>query len=243
MIETVQGLLATLFSFYDSIFQPLLATSPYYALAFFSVGLAGTFSLIYWRFLDIERQKELKEKLNKQQEKMKEARENEETDKVSEHMTKSLELNQKFMMLNLKPMMVTMLFVGLFFPWLGATFSPSVDLANTNGAYTGDLEYAGEEALIEVQNVNESVMNVDGQEVQPGETFEAHGITWEYRSVNEAGGGFFSSGEGYSAKVAAVFVPLPFSIWYVGGALNWLGFYILMAMPLTFAFRRMLGIA
>ena len=243
MIATVQGLLAILFSFYDSIFQPLLATSPYYALAFFSVGLAGAFSLIYWRFLDIEKQKELKEKLNEQQEKMKEARENEETDKVSEHMTKSLELNQKFMMLNLRPMMVTMLFVGLFFPWLGATFSPNIDLAENNGVYSGELEYAGEAVPIEVQDMNESVMVVDGEEIRPGETFEAHGFSWEYRSASEDGGGFISAVEGASVKVSAVFIPLPFSLWYIGGALNWLGFYIIMAMPLTFAFRKMLGIA
>ena len=242
MIGTVQGMLSVLFSFYDSIFQPLLAASPYYALAFFSVGLAGAFSLIYWRFLDIERQKELKEKLNKQQEKMKEARENEETDKVSEHMTKSLELNQKFMMLNLKPMLVTMLFVGLFFPWLGATFSPNLDLQERNGMMTGELEYASETVPVEVNNGNNTYMVADGEEIRPGESFEAHGFTWEFRGVKE-GGGFFSSSEGLKANVAAVFVPLPFSIWYVGGALNWLGFYVLMAMPLTFGFRRMLGIA
>ena len=242
MISAIQSLLAQLFAFYDTVFQPLLAMSPYYSLAFFSVALAGTFSLIYWRFLDIEKQQELKEKLNEQQEKMKEAQDENNTDKVSEHMSKSLELNQKFMMLNFKPMLVTMLFVGLFFPWLGATFSPGVDLQQTNSAYTGDLEYASETVEIEVHQGNETYMNVNEQEVRPGETFDAHGITWEFRSVNE-GGGFFSSGEGLNAKVSAVFVPLPFSLWYVGGALNWLGFYILMAMPLTFAFRKMLGIA
>ena len=242
MISAIQSLLAQLFAFYDTVFQPLLAMSPYYSLAFFSVALAGTFSLIYWRFLDIERQQELKEKLNEQQEKMKEAQDENDTDKVSEHMSKSLELNQKFMMLNFKPMIVTMLFVGLFFPWLGATFSPGVDLQQTNSAYTGDLEYASEAVEIEVHQGNETYMNINEQEVRPGETFDAHGITWEFRSVNEESG-FFSSSEGLNAKVSAVFVPLPFSLWYIGSALNWLGFYILMAMPLTFAFRKMLGIA
>lgn len=243
MISTIQSMLAQLFAFYDVIFQPLLSMSPYYSLAFFSVALAGAFSLIYWRFLDIERQQELKEKLNEQQEKMKEARENDETDKVSEHMSKSLELNQKFMMLNFKPMIVTMLFVGLFFPWLGATFSPTVDLQQTDSMYTGELDYASDAVELEVHEGNDTYMVVNDQEVRPGETFEAHDIKWEFRSVNEDGGGFFSSSEGLSAKVSAVFVPLPFSLWYIGSALNWLGFYILLAMPLTFAFRKMLGIA
>ncbi|MFP4038327.1 MAG: EMC3/TMCO1 family protein [Candidatus Nanohaloarchaea archaeon] len=241
MISLVQSLLAQLFGFYDMVFMPLLEMSPYYALAFFSVGLAGAFSLIYWRFLDIERQKELKQKLNEQQEKMKEARENDETDKVSEHMSKSLELNQKFMMLNFKPMIVTMLFVGLFFPWLGATFSPGINLQQADTHYTGDLEYASSTQEVEVYQ-NDTRMVVNGEEVRPGEEFEAHGMTWEFRGVQE-GGGFFSASEGLTAKVSMVFVPLPFSVWYIGGALNWLGFYILLAMPLTFAFRKGLGIA
>jgi uncharacterized membrane protein (DUF106 family) len=242
MISAIQSLLAQLFAFYDVMFQPLLAMSHYYALAFFSVALAGTFSLIYWRFLDIEKQQELKEKLNEQQEKMKEARENDETDKVSEHMSKSLELNQKFMMLNFKPMIVTMLFVGLFFPWLGATFSPGIDLQESNSHYAGELEYASSTETIEVYDGNDTRLMIEDQEVRPGETFEAHGITWEFSNVKE-GGGFFSTSEGLNAKVSAVFVPLPFSLWYIGDALNWLGFYILMAMPLTFGFRKMLGIA
>ncbi|MEF8880502.1 MAG: EMC3/TMCO1 family protein [Candidatus Nanohaloarchaea archaeon] len=242
MLSVIQSLLAHLFGFYDIIFQPLLGMSHYYALGFFSVGLAGTFSLIYWRFLDIERQKELKEKLNEQQEKMKEARENDETDKVSEHMSKSLELNQKFMMLNFKPMIVTMLFVGLFFPWLGATFSPGIDLQESNSHYTGELEYATSAKTVEVYDGNNTRLIIDGNEVRPGQEFEAHGITWEFVNIKE-GGGFFSTSDGMKAKVSAIFVPLPFSLWYIGDALNWLGFYILMAMPLTFAFRKKLGIA
>lgn len=241
MIETIQSQLSVLFSFYDSIFQPLLATSPYYALAFFSVALAGIFSLIYWRFLDVERQKELKEKLSEHQEKMKEAREEDDSEAVSEHMSKSLELNQKFMMLNLKPMMVTMLFVGLFFPWLSATFSPTVSLEGGNSAYTGELSYAGESVPIEVTEIEDDPrLVVNDEEVETGERFEALGFTWEFNSAGE-NGGWFSSG--ISASISAVFVPLPFSLWYIGSALNWLGFYIIMAMPLTFAFRRMLGIA
>jgi len=240
MLNLVQSLLAGLFSFYDSLFQPLLALSPYYAVGFFSVALAGTFSLIYWRFLDVERQKELKEKLNNQQEKMKEARENDNAEKVSEHMSKSLELNQKFMMLNFKPMIVTMLFVGLFFPWMGATFSPNIPLEQANNGYTGELEYASNAVPIEIQNSeNNTVLIIGDQEVEQGETFEALNLTWEFRGT---GGGWFGP-DGQTASVSAVFVPLPFSLWYIGSALNWLGFYVLIAMPLTFAFRKVLGIA
>jgi len=173
---------------------------------------------------------------------MKEARENDNADKVSEHMTKSLELNQKFMMLNFKPMVVTMLFVGLFFPWMGSTFSPNVPIQQSGEVYTGELEYASSNVPLEVQNSSENstVLMVEGQEIEQGETFEALDVTWEYRGVKEGG---WLGPDGQTVAVAAEFVQLPFGLWYIGSALNWLGFYILIAMPLTFAFRKMLGIA
>lgn len=241
MLTTLRSLLSELFTFYDALFQPLLALGQYHSLAFFSIALAGIFSLIYWRLLDVERQQELKDKLTEQQEKMKEARENDNTDKVSEHMTKSLELNQKFMMLNFKPMIATMVFVALFFPWLSSTFSPTIQLDDGNGTYTGELQYASESVPIEVENGEEPIMRIDGEDIEEGENFEALGITWEFRNFGDNGG--FLGPEGPSASVAAVFIPLPFSLWYIGSALNWLGFYVIMAMPLTFAFRKMLGIA
>jgi uncharacterized membrane protein (DUF106 family) len=210
-------------------------------MMFFSIGLAGAFSLIYWRFLDIERKEELKEKLNEHQEKMKEAREEDNSDKVSEHMSKSMELNQKFMMLNLKPMLVTMLFVSLFFPWLGSTFSPTIQLNETGGTYSGELKYAGESVPVTVEGRNNTLMTVNDQEVSVGEEFQAYGMQWEYVSANN-NSGFLSSYEGFKAKVSAEFIPLPVDLWYIGDALNWLGFYILMAMPLTYLFRKKLGI-
>lgn len=241
MLSSIREILVHLFGFYDSLFQPLLGMGQYYSLAFFSVALAGIFSLIYWKLLDVERQQELKEKLSEQQEKMKEAREEDNTDKVSEHMSKSLELNQKFMMLNFKPMLATMVFVALIFPWLSATFSPTIQMEEADGLYTGELEYASESVPIEVRNGEDPVMHVEDQEVRPGENFEALGITWEFNSFGDNGGWF--APEGDSVSLSSVFIPLPFSLWYIGNALNWLGFYIIMAMPLTFAFRKMLGIA
>jgi len=240
MLDTIQSLLTVLFGFYDGIFQPLLGASPYYALGFFSVALAGIFSLIYWSLLDVEKQQKLKSRLKEQQEKMKEARDEDDTDKVSEHMTKSLELNQKFMMLNIKPMLATMVFVALFFPWLSSTFSPNVQLDGSNSIYEGEFEYAGQTVPIEVENGDDPVLIVEDQEIEEGERFEEFGFAWEFSNFGDNGGWFQ---DGYSARIAGVFVPLPFTLPYIGSALNWLGFYIIMAMPMTYAFRKILGIA
>jgi len=56
-------------------------------------------------------------------------------------------------------------------------------------------------------------------------------------------GGFMSPQRGQSFKATASFVKLPISVPFIGDELNWLGFYILIAMPLTWIFRKMLGVA
>lgn len=243
MAGTLAAFLTTLYGFYSTVFQPILALGPYVSLGIFSAGLAGVFSIIYWFFLDIEKQKQLKEKISDYQDKMKEARKNGDSEDASDHMQKTMALNQKMMLLNFKPMIATMLFVGLFFPWLGATYAPAVTLENGNSTYTGQLIFANQRAPIHVDNTTgEPQVTVDGQEVEVGDTVKIQGTEWEMTKVGEANQGFFSINSGKVAKFNAEFIELPFSIPFAGGALNWLGFYIVLAMPLTYIFRKMLGV-
>lgn len=242
---SIQEILTSLFGFYDTVFQPVLSLGPYLSLAVFSAMLAGTFSVIYWLLLDIEKNKKLKEKINDRQEKMKEARKNEDTDEASEHMQETMKLNQKMMMLNFKPMIATMFFVALIFPWLGATYAPSVEMTSQgNNSFTGNFSYAGDTTKIKVQNSSEPVMQINEQELRKGESFNSHGIDWSFKNFGQKSGGYLglNSAEGPTTKLAAVYVPLPFSIPLAGTALNWLGFYIIFAMPLTFIFRKALGV-
>lgn len=244
MAAGIQALLTVMYGFYNTIFQPLLALGPYVALGFFSAVLAGLFSVIYWALLDIEKADEIKDKLNDHQEKMKEARSNDNGDEASEHMQETMKLNQRLMKLNIKPMIATMVFVGLIFPWLGATFSPGVDLNQTDGNYTGELEYAGQTANIVVDNsTSPATVSAGEGTVEVGEDLRALGMTWETKYFGEKKGGMFSSGGGTVLKLSVKFVQLPFSIPFAGNALNWLGFYIIIAMPLTYIFRKVLGVA
>jgi uncharacterized membrane protein (DUF106 family) len=238
-IETA-AILAPLYAFYNTVFGPLLGMGPYVSLGFFSVALAGIFSIIYWWLLDIDRADNIKDKLEHHQDKMKEARQNEESDKASKHMQKTLKLNQKFMMLNFKPMIATMVFVALIFPWLGATYSPTIDLTSTgNQTFTGNITYAGQTSQIQVINNTEPVIDYNGQNASLHEYFKATGITWEVMGFNEAPE---DSDTDAKLNINAVFVPLPGSYPFIGGALNWLGFYIILMMPLSYLFRKSLGV-
>ncbi|WP_414836558.1 EMC3/TMCO1 family protein [Candidatus Nanohalococcus occultus] len=246
MVAELAPILTALYSFYNVVFQPLLALGPYASLGFFSVCLAGLFSLIYWHFLDIEKADKLKEKMSHHQDKMKEARSNDKTDKASKHMQKSMEVNQELMKENFKPMIGTLLFVTLIFPWLGATFAPTVQLAETSpGMYEGNLTFGEQTSLITVNNsTGTPVVEYNGQQAKVGEYFDASGVTWDVKKVGEKSPGLLSSYEGKFVKVNAMFVKLPFNIPILAGnELNWLGFYILIAMPLTYVFRKLLGVA
>ena len=231
----ITSILTPLFEFYNALFQPLLQMGPYPSLIFFSTLLAGLFSVIYWFLLDIERADRIKEKINKYQDRMKEAREEDEQDKASKHFKKTLELNQKFMMLNLKPMIATMVFVALIFPWLGNTYAPTVEMNQFNDTgFNGTIDYAGEQVTVNaINNSGNMQFFTDGNE-----NIKAYGIEWEVSSFNEVE----ASTHDAELKINGVFVNLPFSIPLAGEAFNWLGFYILIVMPMTFIFRKLLGV-
>lgn len=240
----IAGLLTALYSFYNAVFQPILGMGPYLALGFFSACLAALFSAIRWWLLDHEKADKIQDKISEHQEKMKEARENENHEKASEHTKKVFKQNQRFMMLNMKPMIGTMVFVALIFPWLGATFAPTVQLQETgNNTFQGNFTYAGTQTPVTVDNTSETVqLQLDNQTVEPGEAANINGFDWTFKGIHDATPGFFSNNEGTVATFNGKFVNLPFSLPWIGGALNWLGFYILIAMPMTFALNKALGI-
>lgn len=239
MLNTI---LATLFGFYDTIFQPLLVQGPYISLAVVAAALALIISLLYWLILDKEERDRIKEKLDKQQEKMKEAQKDDDKD-ASEYMKKSFELNRKFMMVNFKPSIATMVIVMLIFPWLGATYSPAIDMQQSgNSTFQGNLTYAQQDTPITVDNSTSNVtVLIDGEEYTIGDKFSEHGIDWRIKKFSYSEGGFTNT-EGYKLKTSAEFIQLPIGIPFAGDELNWLGFYIVVLMPLSILFRKLLGV-
>ncbi|MFB6204084.1 MAG: EMC3/TMCO1 family protein [Candidatus Nanohaloarchaea archaeon] len=227
------GIMAELFGFYNTIFQPILSLGPYTSLAFFSLVLAVLYTAIYWVLMDLERADEIKEKLNKHQEKMQEA----DDDEVGDHMQEALRLNSQFMKLNMKPMLATMAFVLLIFPWLGATYAPTIDMNQTApNTYTGQFEWNGHQHPIKVVNDTEYTVKYRNQSVPVGGMLKAYGVSWEVSD-------FAVKNEAPALKLNAAFVKMPFSLPLVGNTLNWLAFYILIVMPVGYVLRKAAGIA
>jgi len=227
----------TVFPFMTQLFQPILAQGPYLSLFFFSACLAGLFSIIYWILLDIEKADEIKEKMSSHQEKMKEAQKEDDSEKARKHMSKSMKLNQKFMMLNFKPMIGTMIFVAFMFPWLGHTYAPNVAMEPQNNVsepelFTGQLHYAGRETDVYYYN---NTVEIDNQTAEVGQSLKALGVKWDVTGLGE-------SESQRNVRLNAHFANLPFSLPLAGDKMHWLMFYILVTMPLTYGFRKALGI-
>ncbi|EGQ43951.1 MAG: putative membrane protein [Candidatus Nanosalina sp. J07AB43] len=232
-------LLAPLFSFYDSVFQSLVDCWTLCVAGIFSAALAALFAVIYWFLLDVERADEIKDKLNKYQDKMKEARENDNDDEASKHLKKTLQLNQKFMMLNIKPMLATIVFVGLFFPWLGNTYAPNVEMNQTdNSTFSGQLQYAGDTQELRVSNRSSILVESGNATAGIKEDIEVLDVRWQVASFQKLQG----ESSDTRLKLNAEFIPLPVNLPFVGNALNWLGFYFILIMPLTYVFRKLLGV-
>ena len=233
-----------LYSIYNTAFQPILSLGPYPALIFFSGILALLFSGIRYTLLDHEKADKIQEKIQEHQEKMKEARENGEDDKASKHTKKVFKHNQKFMMLNMRPMIGTMVFVALIFPWLGTVFAPTIPVTPTgNQTYQGNFTYAQQETPITIDNTSEQFkIQLDNQEVTTGQQLKVNGFQWTVKDFKNRSAGLLSNQEGPAVGFNGRFVPLPINLPYIGDALNWLGFYIIIVMPITFILNKILGI-
>lgn len=231
----IQAIISQIFGFYSSFFQPLLALRPpHIALGVFAVILAGLYSLVHWYVGDHEKIASIKENMEEHQSKAKGA---EDEEQAAKHQKKAMSLQQKMMVANFKPILVIMVFSILFFPWMRATYSPTVQLNKTgNHTYRGQMTYAGRRGQVKVIGSSSPVVQTQGQEAELGEKIEILGVKWQVKN-------FKQDGQKARLSLNADFLDLPFSLPLVGNAVNWLGFYMLLSLPFSNLFRRLLGIA
>lgn len=242
LIDTFLAFTRPLFPYtFDLVLGPLLGigsplTGARITVAVVSVLLSGLLSLLYYWLMDLDAYEEFKEKRETLQDKMQEARDEGNTEEASEYTKKMMELNMENMRLMLKPMLVSMVLFFLILPWMYTTFNPIVAMQPVDSAFEGTLQFNGAATPMNVeQRGNESVVVVDGAAVGTGERFLMGDMPWKVQSIT-------INDEGAEVKMAAEIVQLPVSLPLVGDELGWLGSYILIVIPLTYAFRKKLGI-
>lgn len=116
MIDAYYKILSTVFS-------PVLALPPAISELILAAIICFIITVFSKKLIDQNHALEIKKQIKNFQEKIKTAQKNKQTDEANRLMTQMLNLNSQQMKLMMKPMIPTMLFVILFFPWLGFVYA------------------------------------------------------------------------------------------------------------------------
>lgn len=225
----IDAFISQLFGFYNQLLTPILRLEPHLALGVFALTLSAVYSIIQWYIGDHEKISEL-------QDKMEERRRNTGERSEEDNQQNLLSLQRELMFENFKPMAFIMIVGILFLPWIRATYAPNVNLNKTsNSSYVGELEFAGSQTAVHVDSTEATKVSIEDKETALRGELNALGVDWQVIS-------FESSEEGGSLQLNADLIDLPVEIPVVGEAINWLGFYILLSIPFSRLFRKLLGI-
>lgn len=258
------AILDPLYAVYNALFAPLLQAGGLYTGALLTIGLisvvlAVILTLLYKFLTDNEERKRLKEKAKEYKEKADEARKNDNDEKMQKYMEQSMKVNKDMFKMNLKPMAVSFAIVLLIFPWMSNVFTPSATLhATTNTSFTGNFTYQGEtvdltaeqtliEELDETRLTVETsdgttVVNAQVQDdeltVLDKEPVPVGSSDWEVKNMQRLEN---TDKDGTGLQLQLSLITVAMSLPLIGN-LEWLGFYILISIPLTFGLRKAMGV-
>jgi len=217
---------------------------PYQEILLWALGLSLAISVIYRVFTNPEEIRKLKEDMKFYREKSKEAQKNKDMKKANEYMSEMMKLSQKQMKLNMKPMFITMGVVLLILSSMGHTYggvtvetTPAGDKVGMGYFSYSDFNYSlktektGDGEIKVWIDLNGNGEFSDEEGYAKGDMFRAGGAYWVVHP------------ESINRTWMDLAVKLPFTLPLLGWTyLNWLGWYILITLPATWIFRRMLGV-
>jgi len=197
-----------------------------------SVVLSFVLSLIYKIFTNQEKIKEMKEKMDELKKKLNESQKNKNQKDMTKYQNEMLQMSSEQMRMNMKPMIITFLVVIPVFIWLFPTLYGSINI-EMNDSLQGTLKYDNMEKSISIIQENPLVISIDGDEKSKNDD-----IMLGDREFRIQG---YDKGK-KTLTLKQIVVNLPFSMPFYGNKLGWLGWYILVSIPLTTIFRKALGV-
>lgn len=224
-----------LFNVIKTTYTPFVEMGPLYAITAVSITISLILALAYKFLANQGKIKYARTELKELKTKMDAAKKKGNQKEMQKLFEKSLELNNQQLMLNMKPLLASMVLIALFLPWLAYAYGEvKSPVADNEGAYIYDktnesftITQNSEPMIKFDNNVIKTVKN--GDEIQIGA--RTHKVIIE-QSDNKVNAVKF---EGYIAN-------LPFSFPIFGNTVGWLGLYIIISMPATFLFRKMLNV-
>ncbi|MFB6089099.1 MAG: hypothetical protein ABEK36_04950, partial [Candidatus Aenigmatarchaeota archaeon] len=156
---------------------------------------------------------------------------------ANKYMSEMMDASGQQMKMNFKPMIFTFVVVipMFFFVFPNAFGDAEVVLQENGNSFSGKLDYQGINEEIQVQNEDSLKVELDGETYTKGDIFSFGGYDFEVQQLME--------NEETKLKLSRVIIHLPISLPFIGKTLGWLAWYILLSMPFTQFFRKILGVA
>ncbi len=216
--------------FFNFVFGPFVKLGPLYSISGISIIISFIFSALYLVLVNQETMKRIKSEQKEMQQKMKNAQKSKDDKALKDLFSTSMQLNNRMMMLTIKPMIASMLVFFIMIPWLSGTYGDiTVKLEDDKGA----LKYVGATVINENVTVSDSgAITIGSKTYTAGDKIELAEKTWAAQYNKDKS----------QIVLQNVRFKLPFSFPLVGTEVGWLGIYIIISLPATMLFRKLLGV-
>lgn len=234
--------------FFNMIFAPLMAQGDLFAIVSVSLLISFVFSALYLVLVDQQKMKRIKAETKEAQEKMKKAQKEGNDKEIKALFSNSMKLNNEMMKLAMKPIIASMLIFFMIIPWMYANYGDiNAKIIDGKGelVYAAVKQNAGHIPLNETVTVSDNTFIISGKTYTIGNKFDFAGKTWG-TSYNPDARGFFEKFRNVpvygTLTLENARFNLPFNFPGVGSKIGWLGIYILISIPTTILFRKILGV-
>lgn len=217
---------------------------PFQEIFLWGLGISLILSVIYRIFTDPGKVRQIKKDMEFLKKKSKEAQKKKDTKKANEHMSEMMKLSQKQMKLNMKPMFISLAVVMILLGFMHTAYSGStVEFEEPGDSYaTGEFTFDGLDYGVKSEKTDDGMRTfididndgdfADDTAYSNGEVVELGGSKWSIQASEDL----------QSTRMDLV-VELPFMIPVIAWThLNWLFWYVLVTIPATWIFRKMLGV-
>jgi uncharacterized membrane protein (DUF106 family) len=191
-----------------------------------------------------EEAKKIKEEVKELGNQMKEEQKQGNSTKATELMKEMMSKNSKMMSMTMRPMLVSFVVIILILPWLSGHYGDKmIALQDSEGNITiGSESYTVQKSYEDllVMKGGTTIFNVMMTASEDDRSLEIDG-NWYVVSYEEAGGFILTHPE--QMKLSRVVAFLPVTLPYFGNNLGWLGWYLILSVPVALIIRRALKIS
>ncbi len=213
----------------EPIFGFLLAYPPVVAVVLYSIVVLFLINIFYRILIKQQAARELKAQTKEISKRMKEEQKAGNTDAATRLMTEMMQHNARLMRMTMKPMLISFIIVIILLPFLSSSYPDiHVGIKDNQGNFTlngNNYDVIKEGSIITVKASAGPTIICESLCMQRVES-----NMYQIRTDNQ------------DVKLDRVVALLPVAIPLIGVRLDWLGWYILVSIPLVILLRKLMKI-